>query len=296
MTTLFDRRYRLRLNNEAITELHVAFKVERTLKREPNTAEITVWNLSPDSRALIEEQNTASVTLAAGYRDRISLIFAGDLRDVNTVREGPSTRTTIQSGDGEKQNRNARVSRSYAPKTTIKRVIQDLVKQMGLGLGNLSALGKVEFPRAGAIYPTGTVVEGNVADELDNILRSAGLEYSIQDGNIQIVTRNKALADEAVVLSPDSGLVGTASVGSDGILHCKTLMIPDVIPGRKLVVKSQTVDADIASIQAKGSGRKHLEQFSGIFRAQKCVYNGDIASPDTWNIAIEADPLFRKAA
>lgn len=293
---LFGRRYRLRVENTLITDLDINFTIERTLKRQPNTAEINVINLSPDSRAAIEEKGTASVTLEAGYKDRISLIFSGDLRDVHTERDGATIITKISSGDGEKKHRTARVNKSYAPGTTIKKVIRDCAQAMGVGVGNLNALGSVEFPKAGATFPTGTTLSGYVSDELYAILRSAGLEYSIQDGKLQIVTRGKALNDEAIILAPDTGLTGSASVGSDGILHATCLMIPDLIPGRMVKVRSTQAFENILSIQSRGKGRRHLEGFAGVFRAQKCTYSGDTTASDNWGIAIQADPLFRKAA
>ncbi len=294
-TNLFDRRYRLTMNGVQVSELDVIFSVDRSLKKEPNTAEIQIFNLSPESRSAIEENAQATVTLEAGYKERISLIFTGDLRDVLTEREGPDIITTLGSGDGEKKYRRSRVNESFKPGTSIKRVITVCAEALGVGRGNLGALGKVEFPEAGAVYPNGTILAGNAAEELHNLLRSVGLEYSIQDGNLQIVTRKRALKKEAIVLSPESGLIGTASVGSDGILRCQTLMIPDLIPGVKVQVKSETVQEDIRQIQARGRGRRHLEGFSGTFRALKCGYNGDLAGTD-WGIDLQADPLFKVAA
>ena len=297
MTTLFERRYRLRINDIVIKDLDITFSVTRSLKKEPNTAEISVFNLSPDSRAEIEERGVANVTLEAGYKDEISLIFAGDLREVQTVREGPDIITTIASGDGEKQNRVAKIARSYAKGVSVRKVIEDCAVALGVGLGNLRTIGSVEFPQAGKTFPNGTTLNGLVTEELRGVLRSAGLEYSIQDGQLQILEKGQPLKDqEVVVLSPNSGLVGTASVGSDGIFRGQTLMIADVTPGRQLKIDSPSATEDISAIQSRGSGRKHLESFSGIFRAQKCIYTGDTSAGETWNIEIEGAPLFKVAA
>lgn len=296
MTTLIDRRYRLRVNQTVVTELDIDFNVMRTLAKDPNTAEIHVKNLSEDTRASIEQRASSNVSLEAGYKDGMSLIFNGDLRNANTVREGANIITTIQSGDGEKNNKKRRISKSYAPGTPIRQAISDLANALGVGLGNINRIPNVEFPRAGAVFPTGTVVDGNAADELELLLRSAGLEYSIQDGALQVVSRKQSLKGTAVVLSPSSGLLGGASVGSDGILKCRTLMIPDVFPGRKIQPKSIEVSEDIRNIQSRGKGRKHLEGFSGVFRAHTCEYVGDTTSDSDWTIEIQAQPLFREAA
>ncbi|KKN75992.1 hypothetical protein LCGC14_0375490 [marine sediment metagenome] len=285
MAALFKRAYRLTIDNLLIEKLDLDFKITRSLKREPNTAEINVKNLSPDSRQAVEEKKIAAVTFEAGYERspgtpeqegfaETSLIFAGDLRTAHTTREEADLITHVKSGDGEKRHRQARTSKSYAPGTSIKKAIEDLVTAMGLGLGNLKALGKVEFPFAGAVFPNGTVVSGNVAAELDGLLRSAGLEYSIQNGAVQIVTRRRALSGEAIVLSPTTGLIDTPSVSSDGIARARTLMIADLFPGRTV--------------------RFETNRVTGFFRVNKAEYTGDTASID-WFVDIECEPLVSAA-
>ena len=55
-------------------------------------------------------------------------------------------------------------------------MIEEAAKAMGVGIGNLNTLSRVEFPKAGAIFPHGTTLSGNVADELDNQVDSL-LDY-----------------------------------------------------------------------------------------------------------------------
>lgn len=301
MGELFRRSYRLTLEDVAIENLDITFTVERTLKKQPNNASIQIFNLDPDRRQRIEERGVARVVLEAGYEvpdgtprgqyaDR-SLIFAGDLREVYSRQEGADMVTTVESGDGEKKHRSARVHQSFAPGTQIKTVIKECAKAMGVGLGNLSALGQVEFPKVGAVFPCGTVLDGSAAEELDGLLRSAGLEYSIQNGVLQITTRRKELAGEAVVLGPGTGLVGSASISSDLTMKCQCLMIPDVFPGRKIKVLSEELFSEILSIQSRGRDRRHLNGFAGFFRVNKAQYTGDFAGND-WHINIEGEPLF----
>ena len=285
MPALFKRAYRLTIEHLLIEKLDIDFKVTRSLKKDPNTAEINVRNLAENNRREVEEKKLAAVTLAAGYERspgtpeqegfaETSLIFAGDLRTAHTLREDADLVTKVSSGDGEKRHRKARIKKSYVPGTKIKQAIEDLVKAMGLGLGNLKALGNVEFPKAGAVFPNGTVVSGNVAAELEGLLRSAGLTYSIQNGAVQILTRRRALSGEAIVLSPTSGLIGTPSVASDGIARARTLMIPDIFPGR--VVQFRT------------------ERVTGFFRINKAEYTGNTASIE-WYIDTESEPLVSAA-
>lgn len=283
MTTLYDRDYRLVVNALEVSQLDIKFAVTRSLKKTDNTAEITIYNLREDHRKQIEDQAVARCTLEAGYRrdpasqdhsPTMSLIFAGDCREINSIRNDADWETTVSSRDGKKKRKKGttvgRVAKGFAPGVSIKTVIQECAKAMHVGVGNLSALSKVEFPKAGAIFPNGTVLNGDAAEELEEILRSAGLEYSIQNGVLQILTRGQALAGTAVVLSPETGLVDSPTISSDLTARGRCLLEPDIFPGRKLQLKARNV--------------------SGFFRFSKCDYSGDTREKD-WFVDFEARPI-----
>lgn len=280
MTTLFRRSYRLVVNALDVKDLDIQFSVTRSLKKSDNTASISVFNLREDHRKAIESQAVARVTLEAGYQRKesdtdtsptTSLIFAGDLREVNSYRDGADWITKVESRDGKKKRKKGtktgRIAKSFAPGTTIKKVIQECAKAMGVGVGNLDALGSVEFPRAGATFPSGTTLSGDAAEELEGILRSAGLEYSIQNGALQILTRGKALDGTAVVLTPETGLLDSPSISSDGTARGRCLLIPDFFPGRKIEVRAASM--------------------GGFFVVTKAEYSGDTSGSD-WTIDWEA--------
>lgn len=302
MSELFRRSYRLVINDVAIERLSIAFDIERTLKKQPNTAAIRVHNLNSDNRQKIEERGKATVVLEAGYEvpegveskgfAPRSLIYKGDLREVHTEPEGADLVTIMESGDGEEKHRKARVQKNFGPGTRLIDVLRACANAMGVGLGNLSAIKSAEFPKVGAVFPCGTTLSGSAAQELDGILRSAGLEYSIQNGALQIQTRRQAIKGTAVSLTPETGLVGQASITSDLTLHAECLMIPDIFPGRRIKVQSSKLFQDVLNIQSRGRGTKYLEGFTGFFRVNKAKYIGD-SFGNEWNIKIEGEPLFR---
>jgi len=266
---LFKRTYRLVVDTLEITDLDVQFSVSRSLGATPNTCEISVFNLSENQRKAIDEYKV-NVNLLAGYGGENTLIFSGNLRDTQSERTGPDIITKMATGDGELKRRVARVQKSFGPGTSIDAVLKACATAMGLGLGNLSALTKVEFIRGGAIFPMGTVLSGSAARELDEILRSCGLEYSIQNGAIQVLTRKQALTGTAVVLSNDTGLLTQPSVDSRGFATATCLMIPDLFPGRR-------VQFDTPDLQ-------------GFFRVNKADYSGDTRGDD-WSVELFCEPL-----
>src|SRR5690606_21032502 len=122
------------------------FRVEKTLKPEPNTCELSVWNLNEDQRSELEElrpkdkqaKRGIPCQIEVGYQDELSLIWLGDLRTVESLRDGPDWVTVLTSGDGEKAWANARVNISYGPKTSVDTVLRGLVRALGVGEGNVS--------------------------------------------------------------------------------------------------------------------------------------------------------------
>jgi hypothetical protein len=252
------------------------FHVEKSLKPEPNTCTLQVWNLSRAQRAQIEELRPKKgdtrgipILIEAGYKDKgPQQIWLGDVRTISTERDGGDWITTLESGDGEKAGQNARINVSFGPGTTPDTALRAIVKALGVDAGNVPVvLAKLRAAGVGQLFPKRAVLSGSAADHMTNFCRSAGLEWSIQDGAIQILDVGKTAAGFAVRLSPSTGLVGTPSVDPDGKLSCVSLIQPGLRPGSLLVLESATVH--------------------GNYRIERAVWDGD--THDTaWYTEIEA--------
>lgn len=265
----FRRAYRLTIGDLSITELDIEFTITRSLKKEPNTADIRIRNLHPDNRRRIEQARSVRVVLEAGYAPPLgtSMIFAGDLREIYTERDGADWVTHVATGDAEQTSKKARIHITFQPGTAVRKVIEETAKKLIGSYGNLKSIANIEVPNLGEKFNTGTVVSGNAAKELDRLLLSAGLEYSVQNGVLQVVKRGEGLDGTAILLTPATGLVGSPSVSSDGTVRFRCLMIPDLFPGRKV---------QLDAINAKG-----------VFIVDACKYVGDTASND-WIVDCEA--------
>lgn len=277
---LFRRRWRVTVNTIEITDLDVEFEIEKTTKDEPNKCELKIWNLTESQRAEIEElhqvlgnvskfdagkvkeaarkQATKGIpcSIEAGYGendDNLSLLWLGDLRTAKSERRGPDWVTSLESGDGEKSWQNARVHVSYGPMTPVDTALRAIVEALGLGEGNIEKFaGALRI--SGKTFPTGTVISGPAAREMTYFCRSADLEWSIQDGAIQILDRGKALDQEAILVSAETGMLDSPTVDVDGILTVKILMTPDVRPGRLIVLDAARIKGNYKIETAKWKG------------------------------------------
>ena len=260
MAELFDRRAALVAGigegrGIRIADLDFTFTVVKNLRRQPNTAKIEVYNLAESSRRSLEAAQNQRIRLECGYKSDLYVIFEGDLRKAYSTRRGPDIVTSIEGGDGERGYRSARTNRSFGNGTTLRSVIEEVGRSMGFGVGNLAeqATG-AGFEGLGNQYVEGTVISGAARDILTGLARSAGLEWSVQDGNLQLLPFNTPLRQTAIRLSSSTGLVESPSIDSENILKAKSLIIPGLFPGRKV-----SVDAEFVN---------------GIYRVTKATYKG----------------------
>jgi len=275
MTELFDRRIRVTVDTIEFTGLDAAFRIEKTLKPQPNTCELTIWNLNEEHQGQLEQLRPKEkqaikgipCRIEAGYVSGTSLLWLGDLRTVQTTREGPDWVTVLTSGDGEKAWKNARMHIGYGPKTSLDTALRAIVRALGVGAGNLSkVVSKLKIAGA-SHYPSGAVLSGSASRQLADFARSADLEVSVQDGALQFLDKGKALSTTAVRLAPETGLIGSPTVNNEGVLSAQCLIIPDIRVGGLI-----TIDA---------------ARVKGTYRIEKATWNGDMSGQD-WSIDLEA--------
>lgn len=276
---LFGREVTVTVDTIQFTGLDCAFTIEKTAKPEPNTCQLTIFNLNDDHRAQLEQivpkrVKQASVgipcRIEAGYTDSTAVIWQGDLRTVESTFVQPGWVTTLTSGDGEKSWKHARMHVSYGPKTPIETALRAMARALGVAEGNLSKVVSKLRVAGSAIFPTGKVFSGSVSRELVELARSADLEVSVQDGALQFIDRGKALQGTALRLAPETGLIGSPSVDNEGILSAQILMIPDLRVGGTVVLDTRSV--------------------KGAYKITKATWDGDTASTE-WYITIEGEPL-----
>lgn len=271
---LFDRRVTVTVDTIQFSDLDCTFTVEKTLKPAPNNCELSIWNLSRDHRAQLEQlrpkdkKATTGIPckIEAGYRSGTSLIWLGDLRSVENQRQGPDWITKLSSGDGERGSQKGRLHISYGPGTDIGTALRAMARAMGVSEGNLSQVVSKLKIAGSAIFPSGITISGPVYRQLQTFAQSADLELTIQDSALQFVDRGATLAGTALKLSAATGMLDSPSVDNKGILTVKTLMIPNVRVGGLIVMDALSV--------------------KGNFKIQKATWTGDTAGGD-WMIEIQ---------
>lgn len=237
-------------------QLKIVFQVEKTSESSANTAKISVYNLSDQGRALAEGQK-AFVLLEAGYTDAFGQLFVGTIRRAYISRQGPDWVTTVECGDGGQALRATHIDKSYAPGTDYKQIIQDVAKSyVDQGRIVIGSLIGIQSEKA----QTGLSVSGSSQSVLDDLTAKQGLEWSIQDETLQILPKQTDIGRQAVLLTPQTGLVGSPirrEVDSGAGVEFTALIQPALFPGRRVKIESRQINGFYKLRQVSFSGDTH---------------------------------------
>jgi hypothetical protein len=256
--------------------LRVAFRVERDKSSVPNSCEIAVWNLSKDSREAFEKSEDQSCRLQAGYGPKVSQIFFGVTRKVETTRDGPDYITRFSAGDENDKIINALVNRTFAKGTQVYDVLAALVHAVGVGEGNLPLLKRfltnpIVLGSGASKLDRAYTCIGGAAEELSRFCESCGLEWHVQDGKFTISRIGEASdPGQGPLISPSTGLIGEPKVAAlakkqkgkspkhprviAGQITATALLLPDVVPGMPFRVESVKATGDYVAVQTKHYG------------------------------------------
>lgn len=267
--TLYGKKITVQVDGLLVSNLRVQFKVIKTVRMEPTTVDLAIFNLAPTTRAGMQKKY-AKVVINAGYQGHIEQVFSGKTRTTDHEKMGSDVITRIQGGDGEQQFQFGRVNTSLAPGANYTAAVEACVKALGIGVGNLYSALQPPF-RGGLTQLTGGYsAHGSASRELDRLLTTLGFEWNIQDGQLQILVENEPNNDQIYLLTPQTGLLGSPQHGSPDrmgfqslTLIAKSLLLPAIRPGRRVQVKTQSIN--------------------GVYRVQKVTYSGDTAGDEWWN-------------
>lgn len=187
-----------------IRDLRFAFSIEKNAGENPNKCTCQVYNLNPKTRALVETVNNVLI-LKAGYKEDVGelTIFTGTVTRAITRREGADWVTELEMSDGGLEYRDTKTSFSFAPGVSAAQVLTNIAGTFGLPVRPLPA------EIAQKQYPDGFAFVGRSREAMAKACEYLGLEWSTQNREIQILKKGKAVAMQAFVLSPDTGLIGS---------------------------------------------------------------------------------------
>jgi hypothetical protein len=235
--------------------LRVTFNVHRRTLQSPNLLEAKIYNLSPGTMSKITQ--FTRVQLSAGYQfANFGQIFDGTVVQYRRGRENPTdTYLEIIAGDGDAAN-SATSFRRFEPGTKEKDAIEKLAQDTKYPIAYMSKnIGTQTLQRP-------WVTAGATQQYLREMAQKYKANYWVDNGKLYIVEHKGYLSDEAVVLSPQTGLVGIPELTPQGI-QVRCLLNPKLrLAGR--VKLDKTLISGIAYYPGTGPGGGFGEERSSV--------------------------------
>lgn len=258
---------------ELLKGFRISFKIEKTSESTPNPAKIKIFNLNQDKRALFENKDQ-TIILQVGYlgltASVLKTLFTGDIISAKTSKKGPDLVTEIEAGDGEKKLVETFVNKSYSgdrfksggdsnATATTRDIVKDLIKSLGL-IPNPTKEKEVDkkLELVSTTIPThGVTMSGPAKFYLDTLLEEEGLEWSIQNGDLNVQRKEDSGNNtNAILLNKLTGLLDVAKEEENKV-NFKALLNPEISPSKILKIQSQIMSVN------------------GFYRVQTATYFGD---------------------
>ncbi len=254
----FGRQFQLDIIGKSdtlvINNLRISFDIDKTINEKPNPATIRVWNLNRSHLNQILSGAFDKVALSVGYQT-LTQIYSGDITKASVQRHDLDFILTLECADGFRAYTQARITSTLKSGSNDEQILTELSKTLpNVNLGTVEVTNKRQLPR-------GKVMNGDTRELLNRLARNSGADWSIQDGELVFLPKNKVLKAESILISQETGMVNAPEHTDDG-LELQCLLNPQLVIGGLVEVKSI------------------LDYFNGQYKVVKLLHSGDAMEGD----------------
>ena len=273
MSLLFNRNYRLEIESKdtltTITQLRIQFLCKKN--RATTANELTVKAYKPNQDTINQCLASGSIVrLYAGYGEEIKLIAQSQITTATPIYEGVDIILNLECLDGVESIRKTKVSISFQAGSTVKQVLNALVEYLQIPL---KVAPDVDLNKK---FNNGYSFAGGVGTALDEVTDRAFAKWAMQDGTLLIIGQSGTTNTNAVLLTPDTGMIGTPMPIEDTVnsldvgeirrgWKVKSLLQGDINPADIIAIESRFVNGQfvIESVEHKGDTHSN-EWFSEV--------------------------------
>jgi hypothetical protein len=246
---LFDRRCAVTVGEEGGTgtrideRFRVGFSVVKTLTTETNVSDVQINGLGDSLRQQFLAPGQV-IQIEAGYAGGSEILSIADITNASIQRQPPEIITKLECQDGAQALKERKVALSFAPETPVQRVLDKLAQELALGQ-------RATGVQVQGVYRNGLTLSTTIRDALNSVTRKAGVTWSIQDRQLQILDPVLSSQGQGVLLSPTSGLINLPERIDDpeneeelrrGVgYRVRSLLNPKIRPGEQLILESAEV-------------------------------------------------------
>lgn len=274
-----------------VTDLRCAVTTKSTADKNPNQAEIKLWNVAPES--LTKMTALGDVVLSAGYADEgMGVIFRGNVLECITRSESDGVVTLLRCADGGRAHALGFITASFAQGSTFPQIANSMLDKVltetGLKVGNAR---EMIASAAATVYRRGYGDSGSALRCLATLFAGAGMSLSIQAMALQVIKSNEPLEGPVYELSADSGLLGSPDLAGSATDTTNTTSA-DVKAANKAKSKAKTLKVDSLLLPLVQINQQiHLTSKAkvGHFKVKSIQHKFDTHGSDVWRTSLEVE-------
>lgn len=156
-------------------ELDFEFEVPFDYDLEANEAEITVYNLS--SKTIKNLIYNKPITIKAGYKSDMGVIFSGYISKVTTKRDGVDKKTVIKALDSPDLKEKDLANVTYAKGTKASYILKDLINKTHLPIAAFQ-------PKRDWTYKEKVTINSGLMDSIKKYSEVCGISTWINKGKV----------------------------------------------------------------------------------------------------------------
>lgn len=250
MTVQITRQTRLIIGpsgepGREVEGLRMTFDVTKQDGVFANLGKFSIYNADAETVAASRVRGSL-VQCFAGYLDGgAQLLYLGEITRSETTREGVDRVTKLECGDGASALKLPLTPRQITGgvdvATALKAAAAPLEQALGKQLNVSAAVRALEGQPSP--FPRGLVLSGNAATTVNRICAAARLDWMIEDGELVVMPRGAAVAQDAIYLDPDA-IIGEPRQLERWRIEVKMLLRPEVRLRRILVIRDMGPDWD----------------------------------------------------
>ena len=240
--------------------LRSTFKIIKLSTGVQNTLKLELTNLSSDTRNLYKKDD--KIIIQAGYVEKDSVVFKGDIRTVTHHKEGSDTITTIDAVDGL-VSASTNISVGFTPGSKVSQMISDIAKLSGTKAKDTPLLEKIN------IVKNGLAKVGTMKSVMDDVAKMTKSDWSMQNGELKVTPVGKSDQKAIFTISSETGLIGTPSKKEESSKikingwQIKTLLNPFLEPRNRVVVECEAMTKGVYIVYSvEHTGDTHGDEWS----------------------------------
>lgn len=195
--------------------------VQPTVGFNTNQINLSIYNLGPDSRAILQSKVGTKIEIFAGYGLSPKQIALGDILWARTHKQNSDYITDVIAGDSHFALTSGEINISFSGPTTYAQAINACLNALEQ---NQIFRGQIDIPSGG--WNQGMVLNGSPMVILSDICRKIGRSFNVIGGGAYILPLGQDTGAPLIEVSTDTGMIGIPEIQPPGIIGVQAAGVP----------------------------------------------------------------------